>query len=101
MTMFLIHILSTPAMIYHIELLTPDCLQTLQSHSIFERSLRVLESEQSMKIINNSMKGTHSLALLANIVHLFHLEPIESAINLGFPTFTVRNRLLLNQKKEN
>lgn len=89
MTMFLVHIFSMPALLYHIESMASDCLQTIQSHNILKRTLNILEDEQSMKIIMNSMKGTQSLALLANIVHLFHLEPIETAQPLAFPTFTV------------
>lgn len=88
--MFLVHILSTPALIYQIEANVPDSLQLFQTHSILERSLDLLEKEQNMKIITNSMKGTQSLALLANLIHLFHLEPIETAAKFGFPTFTVK-----------
>lgn len=87
--MFLVHILSVPALIYQIETIVPECMQTIQMHTILERSLDLLENEQSMKIISYSLKGTQSLALLANIIHLFYLEPIESATELGFPTFTV------------
>lgn len=90
MTMFLVHILSMPALIYQMETLVPESIQTLQSHAILERTLEILESEQSVKIIINSMKGTQSLALLANIIHLFYLEPMELAQQLGFPAFTVR-----------
>lgn len=88
--MFLVHILSMPALIYQMETLVPECTQTLQSHAILQRTLEILEKDQSMKIIINSMKGTQSLALLANVIHLFYLEPIESVQELGFPTFTVR-----------
>lgn len=89
MSMFLVHILSTPALIYQIEAHVADSLQLFHTHSVLERSLSMLEKEQNMKIITNSMKGTQSLALLANLIHLFHLEPIETATDMGFPTFTV------------
>lgn len=89
MTMFLVHILSVPAIIYQMETLVGECIQTLQSHTILQRTLEILETEQSMKIIINSMKGTQSLALLANVIHLFYLEPVELAQELGFPKFTV------------
>lgn len=97
MSMFLVHILSAPALIYQIEANITDTLQIFQTHSILERSLDLLEKEQNMKIITNSMKGTQSLALLANLVHLFHLEAIETAMKFGFPTFTVskRNEVIL------
>lgn len=89
MIMFLVQILSIPALIYQIETLVPECIQTLQSHAILQRTLEILEKEQSVKIIINSMKGTQSLAVLANVNQLFYLEPIESVQELGFPTFTV------------
>lgn len=87
--MFSVHILSTPALIYQIESHVPDSLNIFQTHSILERSLNLLEKEQNMKIITNSMKGTQSLALLANLIHLFYLETIETSTKFGFPTFTV------------
>lgn len=92
--MFLVHILSTPALIYQIEANVSESLHLFQMHSILERSLDLLEKEQNMKIITNSMKGTQSLALLANLIHLFHLEAIETATQFGFPKFTVGNTLL-------
>lgn len=93
MSMYLVHILSTPALIYQIETHVPDSLLLFQTHSILKRSLDLLETEQNMKIITNSMKGTQSLALLANLIHLFHLEPIETATTFGFPTFTVSSKI--------
>ena len=93
MSMFLVNILSMPALIHQLETIIPDCIQTLQSHTILERSLDLLGTDQSMKIISNSMKGTQSLALLANLINLFHLEPIEMATVLGFPKFTVSAQL--------
>lgn len=89
MSMFLVHILSIPALIYQLETNVPDCVKSLQSHTILERSLELLGKEQSLKIIINSLKGTQSLALLANLIHLFYLEPNETVNALGFPTFTV------------
>lgn len=91
MSMFLVHILSTPALIYQIESNISETLQLFQTNAILERSLELLEKEQNLKIITNSMKGTQSLALLANLIHLFHLEPIETATKFGFPTFTVKH----------
>lgn len=88
MSMFLVQILSMPALVYHLEQMAADSLQALQTHQILQRSLVLLETEQSLKIITNSMQGTQSLALLANIVHLFYLEPAANTVDLGFPAFT-------------
>jgi hypothetical protein len=49
----------------------------------------LLNSEQSMKFVKNSLQGSQLLALLANIVHLFHLENETNASELAFPVFTV------------
>lgn len=89
MSMFLVHILSVPALIYQIENNVADSMQLFLSNGLLAHSLDLLEKEQNMKIVINSMKGTQSLALLANLTQLFHCEPIESATKLGFPTFTV------------
>lgn len=93
--MFLVHILSVPALIYQVESNVPDSMQLFLSNNILKYSLDLLEKEQNMKIVINSIKGTQSLALLANLTHLFHVEPIESATKLGFPVFTVSFQLLL------
>lgn len=95
MSMYLVHILSMSALVYQIETCVPESMQLFQQHSILSRSLELLEKEQSMKIITNSMKGTQSLALLANLIHLFHLEPLETATTLSFPTFTVNSNSFL------
>lgn len=69
-----------------------DSMQMFHTHNMLERSLELLEKEQNMKIITNSLKGCQTLALLANLIHLFDLESIksiETASKLGFPSFTV------------
>lgn len=89
MSMFLVQILSMPALVHHLEQYAVDSLQSLQTNQILQRTLTLLETEQSLKIITNSMQGTQSLALLANIVHLFYLESPANTTSLGFPSFTV------------
>lgn len=89
MTMYVVHILSLPALVYQIEANVNDSMQMFHTHTILERSLSLLEKEQNMKIVTNSLKACQLLALLANIIHLFHVESLESAMQLGFPTFTV------------
>lgn len=88
LSMFLVQILSVPALIYHLEQIAMDSLISLQTNEIIQRTLVLLEQEQSLKIIANSMQGTQSLALLANLVHLFYLEQPANTIALGFPIFT-------------
>ena len=57
---------------------------------MLSRSVKLLNDDQTMKVVVNSLQGTQILSLLANIVHLFHLESVTSATELGFPDFTVR-----------
>lgn len=78
-----------PALIYFLEQNASDSLQSLQSRDILQRTLNLLIQDDSMKIITNSMQGTQSLALLANIVQLFYLEPMKNAVESGYPSFTV------------
>lgn len=89
MSMFVVQIVSVPALVHHMELLAADSLASLQAHELLQKSLTLLEQEQSIKIIANSMQGTQSLALLANLVHLFYLEPAAKTAELGFPKFNV------------
>lgn len=91
MTMYLVQILSLPALIYQIEANVNDSLQIFHTHTILQRSLKLLEKEQNMRIVTNSLEGCQTLALLANLTHLFHMEPLESASSLSFPTFTVKH----------
>ncbi|XP_031635023.1 ubiquitin-protein ligase E3B-like [Contarinia nasturtii] len=84
---FLMNILSTPALIYHIEANISHSLEKFHTDSILERSLDLLSMEQHMKSITEDMKATECLALLANIVHLFHLEPIDEAKKFGLSAF--------------
>ncbi|XP_037044995.1 ubiquitin-protein ligase E3B [Bradysia coprophila] len=88
LSMFVVQILSMPALIYFLEQNANDSLQSLQSHDILQRTLQLLIQDDSMKIITNSMQGTQSLALLANIVQLFYLEPMKNALESGYPSFT-------------
>lgn len=87
--MFLVQILTVPAVIYHLEHLAVDSLNLLQTCQILQRSIALLIDPQSLKIIAYSMRGTQLLSLLANIVHLFYLEPQASCLELGPYTFTV------------
>lgn len=87
--MFLVQILSVPALVHHLDEIAGDSVQTLQTNEMLQRTLTLLDDDQSMKIITNSMQGTQSLALLANIIHLFYLEPVNNTVDLAFPVFTV------------
>lgn len=79
LSMFLVQVLSVPALVHHLQHLTPESLTTLQTLDVLPHALDLLAEEQSLKIIANSMQGTQSLALIANLVQLYHLDASAAA----------------------
>lgn len=58
-------------------LLLLRCVQVLSvvnSHGLFRRCLDLLLVEQNMRILFNALEGNYALCLLANLVHLAHLN---------------------------
>lgn len=95
MTMFLIHILSVPALILHIQGLTPECTSVLVGHSVFTKSLELLSSEQNMRIVFNALEGNYALCLLANLIQLAYVQREDALKDVAFPAFTfVMTRLM-------
>ncbi|KAK3581963.1 hypothetical protein CHS0354_023434 [Potamilus streckersoni] len=64
LSVFILHILSVPAVIYHVNSIAPDCMTLLISNRVFRRSLDLLVNEQSTRIIFNSLEGNYALCLL-------------------------------------
>ncbi|KAK4876027.1 hypothetical protein RN001_012449 [Aquatica leii] len=89
MSMFLIHIFSVPALVQHLENITPDCISVLINHTIFAKALELLSSQQSMRIVFNTLEGNYGLCLLANLVQLGYIERETVLKELAFPTFTI------------
>ncbi|XP_030752735.1 ubiquitin-protein ligase E3B isoform X2 [Sitophilus oryzae] len=89
MTIFLINILSVPGLIYHLEILSPESISTIQQYKLFTRSLEILSSQQSMRIVFNILEGSYALCLLANLIQMAYLERKTTLKDLCFPTFTV------------
>ncbi|GLV32551.1 uncharacterized protein CBL_00739 [Carabus blaptoides fortunei] len=89
MTMFLIHILSVPAVVQHLNVLAPECISVLVSHSLLSKSLELLSSEQSMRIVFNTLEGNYALCLLANLVQMAYIENDGVLKEVYFPTFTI------------
>lgn len=87
--LFLEHILSIPALIYHVENLTPDVLESFHNNALLGRILDLLHNQESLNKVEAKLKGTQGLALLGNVINLFHLEPCETARELSYPIFTV------------
>lgn len=89
MTIFLINILSIPGIVQHLQNLSPESVVTLGHHNIFGRSLELLSSQQSMRIVFNTLEGSYALCLLANLIQLAYIERHTTLKELCFPTFTV------------
>lgn len=98
MTMFLLHILSVPAVVYHITIHTQECMNTLITHRIFKRCLDLLTNEQSTRIVFNSLEGNYALCLLANLVHLGYSE-VEGLVENTLNFMDVMIHLLKSCKK--
>ncbi|KAK2176480.1 hypothetical protein NP493_662g01045 [Ridgeia piscesae] len=73
-SVFLLHILSVPAVIFHLSAVAPECLVELMKYRIFSQSLVLLSNEQSTKIIFNTLEGNYALCLLANLIQLGNSE---------------------------
>lgn len=61
----------------------------LCNYDIFTKSLELLSSQQSMRIVFNTLEGSYALCLLANLVQLANFEKNTKLPDLAFPTFTV------------
>lgn len=73
-SVFLLHILSVPAVIFHLSAMASECLVELMKYRIFSQSLVLLLNEQSTKIIFNTLEGNYALCLLANLIQLGNSE---------------------------
>uniref|UniRef100_T1IRU6 Ubiquitin-protein ligase E3B n=1 Tax=Strigamia maritima TaxID=126957 RepID=T1IRU6_STRMM len=91
LTTFVVHILSVPALIHHLQLLSPECLTQFSTHELFKHSLDLLISDQNVRIIFNMLEGNYALCLLANLIHLGSLETeVLSSNLLDFANVTTR-----------
>nr|CAD7402699.1 unnamed protein product [Timema cristinae] len=153
MTMFVIHILSVPALVLHVQNLAPEqlfamaritlvdlpcwgaqalplrwhvsvppatyvdpskprhipanlynptaedgeieCIQGFVNHNILTKSLELLNTEQNIRIVFNTLEGNYALCLVGNLVHLAYIQKDDSLKEVFFPTFTfVISRML-------
>lgn len=88
--LFLMHILSVPALIRHISISSVDILKifTSKKNTLFGDALSFLIYEQNARILFNVLEGNYGLCLLANIIHLAHLDPV--ILNERMMDFVVR-----------
>lgn len=114
-SLFLINIFSVPALVYHLNVLSPEvktyflvlsyyyitlssyktfniylqCISSFITNNLFARSLELLNSEQNLRIVFNALEGSYALCLLANLIQLANIEKKEVLRELCFPSFTV------------
>ncbi|XP_054155444.1 ubiquitin-protein ligase E3B-like [Oppia nitens] len=74
MNMFLLHIFSIPALVYHLNTISIDTLTVLSNEQILKRSVEILSLDQNSRILFNALEGNYALCLLANIIHLAYIE---------------------------
>lgn len=74
--LFLLHILSVPAIVNHLSTTSPETFKLFNTkkYVLFAEILKFLICEQNARILFNVLEGNYGLCLLANLVHLAHLE---------------------------
>ncbi|EFN88458.1 Ubiquitin-protein ligase E3B [Harpegnathos saltator] len=87
-SLFLINIFSVPALVHHLNILSPECISSFITNNLFARSLELLNSEQNLRIVFNALEGSYALCLLANLIQLANIEREEVLRELYFPSFT-------------
>lgn len=83
------YIQTIPALMYHLETMIPDFMGVIHSNMLVDKLLDILSSEEALQIIMSKLKGTQILALLGNLINLFHAEPEGSSTIMCYPKFTV------------
>lgn len=68
----------------------------MRKYNVFTKSLELLSSQQSMRIVFNTLEGSYALCLLANLIELAHFEKETILPDQSFPTFTVNLFTLFN-----
>ncbi|CAL8348040.1 unnamed protein product [Lota lota] len=71
---FLLHIMSVPAIVSHLSVLTPECMASLQTHDMLRKFILFLSREEQCVDICVCLEGSHTLCLLGNLIHLGFLD---------------------------
>ncbi|KAG5678886.1 hypothetical protein PVAND_008514 [Polypedilum vanderplanki] len=85
LTQFVCQILSIPALVYHLVEFCPDILKNFQSRDLFEKCIDMISDKDNFKFVSGSLQGAKLLALTANLIQLYSMEPPEKAQNLAYP----------------
>ncbi|XP_053181199.1 ubiquitin-protein ligase E3B [Scomber japonicus] len=71
---FLIHIMSVPAVVSHLNVLTPECMASIQTHDLLRKFILFLSREEQCLDICVCLEGSHTLCLLGNLIQLGYLN---------------------------
>ncbi|KAL7391286.1 hypothetical protein ABVT39_007180 [Epinephelus coioides] len=71
---FLLHIMSVPAVVSHLSVLTPECMAYIQTHDLLRKFILFLSREEQCLDICVCLEGSHTLCLLGNLIHLGYLN---------------------------
>uniref|UniRef100_A0A7N8XY67 Ubiquitin-protein ligase E3B n=1 Tax=Mastacembelus armatus TaxID=205130 RepID=A0A7N8XY67_9TELE len=67
---FLLHIMSVPAVVSHLNMLTPE----VKTHELLRKFILFLSREEQCSDICVCLEGSHTLCLLGNLIHLGYLN---------------------------
>ncbi|VDN11577.1 unnamed protein product [Dibothriocephalus latus] len=75
LSLFVLHILSVPGFVLHINSLTPEAYDVFVRERLCSHVITYLsESSQNQKLILDGLEGSYALCLIANLIHLSLLE---------------------------
>lgn len=94
LSQFICQILSIPALIYQLEQLCPDTLKNFQSRDMCCSCINLVYDKNNFKFISSSLQGAKLLALSANLIQLYYMEPIEKAQEIAYPQIVLTMKLL-------
>lgn len=89
LTMYIIQILSVPALVQHMIQISQESIMTFRSHSVFDKCMEFLSTDQNMRIVFNTLEGNYALCLLANLIQLAHTERDHAMPETYYPTFVL------------
>ncbi|KAF3850863.1 hypothetical protein F7725_012635 [Dissostichus mawsoni] len=80
---FLLHIMSVPAVVSHLSVLTPECMASMHTHDLLRKFILFLSREEQCLDICVCLEGSHTLCLLGNLIHLgfFSEKVLEEEAN--------------------
>jgi ubiquitin-protein ligase E3 B len=94
LTQFVCQILSVPALIYQLEQLCPDTLKSFQSRDLLEKCISLIYDKNNFKFVSGTLQGARLLALTANLIQLYSMEPTEKQQELAYPQVVLALKLL-------